>query len=393
MTINLILSRALARSADINQVINWFRGSPTDVDAVSLTGYSSASIYNTTISNRDNSIPATGGKALSVNNYNNAINLLRVSHAGSEFRPSAPGLPSITAYDSGGVNVFSVSDAGITSGGGNITTDSNAQTLTNKVLSGDRVSNYLDISQPSASAPTAPSATILRLYAVTGDTFLRYIVNGSTISTLATVEGTQTLLSKSLTSPNLATPFVSDYLTLGTNAGATPAAGKLIVYESSDVLRYRKSDTTDLAIASITGVETLTQKTLDNPITVGAITFGQQASAAATPGANKLNVYSINGSTQLSYKDSSGSIHNILDSLTALSGVTLTSPSITNYAEFSFITNPGSPAASKGWIWANADNNLHYNINGGGSTTILTTSNTPSVSTFSMARAMALGGL
>ncbi len=103
-----------------------------------------------------------------------------------------------------------------------------AQTATNKtftapVLDAAVVSTY-NAFTGQAGAPDAPSAGTTRFYSLSADDKM-YFRTSAVTRTLATVEGTETLLGKTLTSAVLTTPSVSEYMTINDKSGAAPTIG------------------------------------------------------------------------------------------------------------------------------------------------------------------------
>ena len=296
-----------------------------------------------------------------------------------------------------------------------VDTDS-VQSLTNKTLTaptlaGPILTTFSEL-VTQASAPTAPSAGRVRLYGLTSDGLIKFIDSSSTIHHLVTTSATQTLTGKSLTSPTLTGPVVSDDIEIVQIATpAAPAAGRATIYSKTgtNFLHYRTNTSGEKTLVDTDSTQTLAGKTLTSPVLTGPVVSDVveiiQVATPSAPVAGRNAIYSKVGTDLVHYRTNTSGEKTLVDTDSAqtLSNKTLTSPTITglslnaaviaNYEDFVEVgANPGDPGAGKLRVWAKTDNNLYITMPGGVPTVIHTSSNTPATGT-SLARAISLGGL
>lgn len=228
--------------------------------------------------------------------------------------------------------------------------DTSTQTATNKTfttpaLVGPVVSDYAVLAG-QGGAPTAPSAGVTRLYSLSADDKV-YFRNSTITRTLATVEGTETLLLKTLTAPTLNNPVFGDYSTINARSSVipTPGSGVAHVYleAAGTVLKYKASSSTERTLVDTDSTQTLSNKTFSAGL--------------------------------------------------ALSTPTLTGPITANYGDWAWISSPGVPAASYTRVFAKNDNNLYFHPYGGSETLLLTTANSTTFTAAGFARGLSLGSL
>jgi hypothetical protein len=299
-----------------------------------------------------------------------------------------------------------------------VDTDS-TQTLSNKTLTAPVIGTYVDVLQPSPSAPANPAAARLRLYSLSGggsDDFFKYRDTNGNEFTLVNVESAQTLINKTLTTPTLTGPYASDFFGLG-QAGLpdAPSANRLRLYgiAGEDLIRYRASDGDTFVIANLESAQTLINKTLtaptiSSPYASDFIELGQ-AGLPASPTANRLRLYGIGGEDVFRYRASDGDAFEVVNTVSpqTLTNKTLGSGTIFSSASFSGLTTtnyldmqkgstPGNPDANYIRFFAKTDNNIYFRTESSpagvaGDILIHTDSNSPAST--GLARSLALGGL
>lgn len=200
---------------------------------------------------------------------------------------TAPVINSPTGIVKGDVglgNVDNTSDA---------TKNAASVTLTNKTITGGLISNYLDATT-QGSAPASPAASTLRLYFDTTSGW-SYKNNGGTVVVITTNTSAQTLTNKTLTSPVINTPtgIVKGDVGLGnvdnTSDATKNAAVATLTNKSIDagqltgtVLDARLPSS--MAAKSLTGQTQLGTPSLSTSATTGFPYIGASAGApAGTP--------------------------------------------------------------------------------------------------------------
>lgn len=399
-----------ARSVHVQQIINWLRGLSAFSEPMSLTGLTSTS-YALTVANA-----GTGGNALRIRNSTQSIDLLLIRDAGITVKPHSASQDIFTVRNfADTADLFKVSTSGVSIGSETVVTETSVSNLTNKTLTGallanNRVTDYLDITHPSASAPSNPSANRSRIYGVTGDRYLRYRDSSGVESTLADIENAQTFLNKTLTTPSLGGPLFTTYAEFAVQVSdpSAPPTDRIRIYTHHSDVHFKDDDDLVWTFATLEKSETLTNKTITTPtISTPIITSGMQlnqSSAMGTPSAGQVFIYSVTSEGVLKAKfgnatertfvdtDSVQTLSNKTISVTALSGVTLNQPIISNYANFAWASNPGGTTDTTR-VWAANDNNVYGTLPGGTTFTFLTSLNTGAISTLSLARPLMLGVL
>lgn len=355
---------SLARAIHVRQILNWMRGIG-ESEPVSFTNISSATAYALTAANKHdaNQVGGGNGLAFAAKSSDLARTLFEVRHTGTVVRPNAASQSIFKVLRDDGTTAFEVSSTGVgtssvSTGSETFITDSSTSTLTNKTLSGgiitsSKVSNNLDFFQ-NASAPAAPDASYLRLYALTGDNQLRVKNAANTAFVLADLSTAQeltnkTLTSPAITSPAISAPIISSYAQFTQGAApSNPGAGSLRIYARNAAgtsgFFFKSADDTEREVVDISTAQTLTNKTFGSGISF------------TTP--------------------------------------TLSGPIISNYIDMTqLVTRPGSDA-TKVRLWMKNDNNLYMTLPGAGSDIVFfNSSNATTVAAAGFARGMALGGL
>ena len=405
-----------ARYIHVQQIINWLRGLPSYSEPVSLTGLTSTS-YALTVANS-----GTGGRALIVKNSSQSVNILTAQDDGVIIKPHSASQSVFRVRNfADNANLFEVSTSGVSIGSEALATDVNVITLQNKtlqsaILKANLVDDYLDIKQQTPALASNPAANRLRLYADVGTDNVKVRTSGGVVSTLVDVENTQTLLQKSLTAPGLETPVITATTNIATrfvNSAAnpvnSPVAGSVFIYTVADALRVKDSVGTVKNFATLEGVETFASKTLTSPNLDTALVrdylkFTLVGSPVATPAGTEGFLWAPTGTTVLRYKLGDSTVREVVDldsnqnlfnkTLTSpiITAVSLSAPVISNYAEFSWVSNPGG-TASKSRLWGDSSGNLYITGPAGTATTILTSTNTSITSSLSFARTLSLGTL
>ncbi len=400
-----------ARSIHVQQIINWLRGLPSYTEPVSFTGLDSTS-YALTVANNDGN-STNFGRALIVKNSTSTVNLLDVQNSGVTVKPHSASQSVFRVRNFADTeNLFEVSTSGVNVGSENLATDVNTLTLTNKtldgaILTGNRVSNWLDVTQDVA--PANPASNRLRLYAITGTDFIKVRTNAGVISTLVDVENAQTLLNKTLsggTVIGITSTTFQEWIHQASDPAA-PAAGGRRIYTHADGLKMIDSTSVVKTFATLEGTETLLAKSLTTPNLTGPVITNYIAmTRVATPGdpvPGRGYLWLNDGMPVLRYKAGDSTVREVVDldsiqtltnktfTITSLTGTTLISPLVSNYAGFTHASNPGGTAGVSR-LWADTSN-MYFTLPSGVATTILTSSNTSIASSLSFARSLSLGGL
>lgn len=285
-------------------------------------------------------------------------------------------------------------------------------TLTNKtldgaVITGSRISDWLDVTQDVA--PANPEANRLRVYAITGTNFLKVRTTGGVVSTLVDAENTQTLLNKTLsggTVIGITSTTFQEWLHQASDPSA-PAPGGRRIYTHADGLKMIDSSSVVKTFATLEGTETLLAKSLTTPnLTAPVITNYISMTRVSTPGdpvPGRGFLWLNDGMPVLRYKAGDSTVRELVDldsiqtlsnktfTIASLTGTTLNNPLVSNYIGITHASNPGG-TASTSRIWADTSN-LYFTLPSGTATTILTSSNTSIASSLSFARSLSLGGL
>lgn len=181
---------------------------------------------------------------------------------------------------------------------GNITTDTNTQTLTNKTIDGDN-NTVQDLALTTLKTVLGDANKVIRRDAS------GIVVSDNTIpnsSALVTIDATQDLSNKELTAP-----LVDDYLDINEEAApSTPASGRVRVYAKTDKKLYKK-DSTGLE-TSIGGSGAGEKNYVANPdesgnwVASGAgVTVATTTTAAVLPEESKLSGILITGVSGTDY--------------------------------------------------------------------------------------------
>jgi hypothetical protein len=334
-------------------------------EPVSFTNISSATAYALTAANKHDAAQPGGGNGLAFAAKSSDLlrTLFEVRHSGTIVRPNAASQSIFKVLRDDGTTAFEVSSTGIgtssvSTGSETFITDSSTSTLTNKTISGgiitsSKVSNNLDFFQ-NTSAPAAPDASYLKLYALTGDNQLRIKNSSGTAFVIADLSTAQEMTNKILTSPTItgaamSAPVISNYAQFTQGAApSNPGAGSLRIYARNAAgtsgLFFKSADDTEKEVVDLSTAQTLSNKT-----------FGAGISFT-TP--------------------------------------TLSAPTISNYIDMTqLVTRPGADA-SKVRVWMKNDNNLYMTLPGSASDIVFfNSSNASTVAAVGFARNMALGGL
>lgn len=297
-----------ARQIHVQQIINWLRGLPQYSEAINHTGYTSDVAHAMTVANR-----GLGGLALAVKNALRTVTLFEVKEAGAIVRPNAAsGTVFRVRNFADNADLFSVAADGSVSIGstGAVVTIDGVQTVTNKTLTAPNLNtpvipSYADFL--NTATPTTPAAGSLRVFENADS--LRYINSASVVRQLATLDGTETLTNKTLTTPSMNGPVISNYADY-TQGGAplAPSAGINRLYGvAGPLLRYIHSGGTK-ELVDTDSVQTLVNKTLNFSSGFVGLTFG--ASPGGTASANRIWTDGAN----IFYTTPGGSIVTLLSS-------------------------------------------------------------------------------
>ena len=213
------------------------------------------------------------------------------------------------------------------------------KTLTTPALSGPVVSDYASLTG-QGSAPSAPSAGSTLFYSLSADDKL-YFRNSAATRTIATVEGSETLLLKTLTAPTLSTPTVTDSLKITQTTAPTGAVSSAWIYSDSTAtpaatfLHYKSgSDTArtlvDTSQAQTLALKTLTAPTLNSPIVGENLQINDRAGVAPTGTASTAFLYKTTLNATLKYKAGNDTERTVasIEGTETLLAKTLTAPII-----------------------------------------------------------------
>lgn len=145
-----------------------------------------------------------------------------------------------------------------------------AKTLTAPTLNAPVVNTGLRIND---SAEPTGGADFVFVYKLDGETVIRYKADDDTTRVLVDLNQTQTLVSKTLTSPILTTPRVDGGMRINDTAAPTGGATFAYLYKliGETVLKYKSDNDTERTIVDTASSQTLTNKIYTAPSMTSAI--------------------------------------------------------------------------------------------------------------------------
>lgn len=247
-----------ARSIHVQQVINWLRGLPSFSEAVNFTGLSSGSAHALTVANRH-----ADGLAFLVKNSDRTVDLLDVRNSGVVIRPHAADQTVFRVRNyANDADLFAVTTTGLSLGGsisGARIGDYMDIVQQDPALSSDPSANRLRFYANIGS-------NFLKYRTSTGD--VSTLVDAESAQTLIN----KTLTSPSLATPTFPSHSVFTHIA---NPGTSPSAGSAFIYTSADALRIKNSAGVVKNFATLEGTEELFNKTLTSAtISTGTVFSG-----------------------------------------------------------------------------------------------------------------------